>query len=727
MSFSNFAASFLQEAEELLRQIEGAALELEANPEDLDHVGKLFRAFHTIKGSGAMFGFNAVVSFTHHVETALDHVREGRVAPSSARVSLVLAAKDHNQALLALDGEPSAEMQAVGDAIAQRLEALFHPNASNRPRATPSAAAPALPAAAPEPSAVVQRYRVFFQLEPSVLGVGIDPACLLRELRDLGACSFHSGVENPPPPSEMGPDFSLRWELTLATDKPVAAIRDVFIFVEDVAQIRIDPEPSVAVPLAPSPIINIVGAPVPASPLTTPAPSAAQPAAPPAPAPAKPAVETAAKPAAEAAPAPLAPSAAKPGSAQKKASQQSTVRVPSERLDQLVNLVGELVINQSRLTQAFALEATGDMAGAVEAMDRLIAELRDSVLGIRMMPIGSTFSRFQRLARDLSAELGKEVEFVTEGAETELDKTVIDQLGDPLVHLIRNSLDHGLELPEERIQKGKAGRGRMSLSAAHEGAHVVITLRDDGRGINRTALRAKAESKGLISPDVHLTEQQTLDLVFLPGLSTARAVTNISGRGVGLDVVKRTIDELRGSISLSSVPGEGTTTRLTLPLTLAIVDGLLVEVDGDRFIIPMASVLENVELSRAERQAKNGRNLVNVRGELVPYVRLRDLFDARGPDLSFEKIVIVAFNGQRLGLVVDHVLGSHQTVIQSLGRFYRNVELFSGTTIMGDGRVAIIIDLAGIVRHVERAAPRGSAPVEHHPPMARSAALAATL
>ena len=728
MSFSNFAASFLQEAEELLRQIEGAALELEANPEDLDHVGKLFRAFHTIKGSGAMFGFNAVVSFTHHVETALDHVREGRVAPSSALVSLVLAAKDHIQALLALDGEPSAEMAAVGDAIAQRLEALFHPNASNRPRAAPSAAAPPLTAAASEPGAAVQRYRVFFQLEPSVLGVGIDPGCLLRELRDLGACTFHSGVENPPPPGEMGPDFSLRWELTLATDKPLAAIRDVFIFVEDDAQIRIDPESSVAAPLAPSPIINIVGAPTPASASSAPE-RAAQPAAPPRPPKppaAKPVLETAARPAeAEAAPAPAAPSTAK-ASAHKKAPQQSTVRVPSERLDQLVNLVGELVINQSRLTQAFALDATGEMAGAVESMDRLIAELRDSVLGIRMMPIGSTFSRFQRLARDLSTELGKEVDFLTEGAETELDKTVIDQLGDPLVHLIRNSLDHGLELPEERIQKGKLGRGRLQLSAAHEGAHVVITIRDDGRGINGAALRAKAESKGLISPDAHLTDQQTLDLVFLPGLSTARAVTNISGRGVGLDVVKRTIDDLRGSITLSSVQGEGTTTRLTLPLTLAIVDGLLVEVDGDRFIIPMASVLENVELSRAERQAKNGRNLVNVRGELVPYVRLRELFDTRGPELPFEKIVIVAFNGQRLGLVVDHVLGSHQTVIQSLGRFYRNVELFSGTTIMGDGRVAIIIDLAGIVRHVERAALRGPAPADHHSPLARQAELAAT-
>jgi len=277
-------------------------------------------------------------------------------------------------------------------------------------------------------------------------------------------------------------------------------------------------------------------------------------------------------------------------------------------------------------------------------------------------------------------------------------------------------MDHGIELPDERVQKGKPARGCLRLSATHEGASVVITLRDDGRGLNGPALRAKAEAKGLISPDAHLTEQETFNLVFLPGLSTAKKVTNLSGRGVGLDVVKRTIDELRGSINLSSTPGTGTTTRLTLPLTLAIVDGLLVEIDGDRFIIPMASVLENVELTAADRRAKNGRNLVNVRGELVPYVRLRELFEAHGGELDIEKVVIVAFNGQRLGLVVDRVLGSHQTVIQSLGRFYRSVELFSGTTIMGDGRVAIIIDLAGVVRHVERSSGRGvSIPVPDAP------------
>lgn len=694
MTLQNFAATFLQEAEELLRQVESAALELEAAPGNLDLVNRLFRAFHTIKGSGAMFGFNAVVSFTHHVETALDHVREGRVPVTPTLVSLVLGAKDHIQALLERDGVDAAALDPAGDELAARFEALYRSPSRATGAAPPAERNEAAPAGG-SAGAAAARYRIFFELSPDVLTIGVDPACILRELKDLGPCTFHAGDENPPPANELGAGSSLRWELTLATDRPLASIRDAFIFVEDLAEIRIE-----AVSAA-------LGSALPEA--AAPAAVAPPPPAPIAPQPERTAARDAAAPAVKASSGPEAA----PASQKRGATQQSTVRVPSERLDQLVNLVGELVINQSRLTQAFASGGTSDTAGAVESMDRLIAELRDSVLGIRMMPIGGTFSRFQRLVRDLSAELGKEVDFVTEGAETELDKTVIDQLGDPLVHLIRNSMDHGMELPAERLQKGKPARGRLVLSASHEGASVVITIRDDGRGLNTAALRAKAEAKGMISPDAHLSEQETFDLVFLPGLSTARAVTNLSGRGVGLDVVKRTIDDLRGSIRLSSVPGQGITTRLTLPLTLAIVDGLLVEVDGDRFIIPMVAVLENVELTRAERNSKNGRNLVNVRGELVPYVRLRELFDARTPEPAFEKIVIVTINGQRLGLVVDHVLGSHQTVIQSLGPFYRDVELFSGTTIMGDGRVAIIVDLAGVVRHVERSTPqRGHVPAD---------------
>ncbi|HEY6876908.1 MAG TPA: chemotaxis protein CheA, partial [Polyangiales bacterium] len=364
------------------------------------------------------------------------------------------------------------------------------------------------------------------------------------------------------------------------------------------------------------------------------------------------------------------------------------------------------------LQQACAQGSRAEMADPVEAMERLITELRDSVFGIRMMPIGPTFRRFERLARDLSSQLGKEIELVTEGDDTELDKTVLDQLGDPLVHMIRNSMDHGIEAPADRAARGKPERGRVLLTASHEGGQVVITIKDDGRGLDANAIRAKAEEKGLIEPGAHLSEQDTFDLIMKPGFSTAKEVTQLSGRGVGMDVVKRTIESLRGTLSISSQLGAGTTMRLSLPLTLAIIDGLLVEIAGDRFIVPMELVTENVELTRHERSLCNGRNAVAVRGELVPYIRLRELFGSSGLEPELEKVVLVRHDGQRVGLVVDQVIGIHQTVIRSLGPFYRGVELFSGTTIMGDGQVAMILELAGIVRHASRRQGRATSPAQ---------------
>jgi len=312
------------------------------------------------------------------------------------------------------------------------------------------------------------------------------------------------------------------------------------------------------------------------------------------------------------------------------------------------------------------------------------------------------------LVHDLSIELGKEIDLVTEGAETELDKTVLDQLGDPLVHLIRNCLDHGIELATTREKCGKSRRGTIRLAAAHTGSNVVVTIQDDGKGLDAEAIRATAIEKKLIAADATLTEKEIYSLIFLPGFSTAKRITSVSGRGVGLDVVKRQIDALRGSVVIVSELGKGTTISLTLPLTLAIIEGLLVEIGHDQFIVPMSSVTENVELHRAERSKNNGRNVIAVRGELIPYLRLRELFGEAEGELDVEKIVIMQHQDQRVGIVVDRVLGNHQTVIQSLGRFYRNIEIVSGATIMGDGRVALIFDLAGLVHFAEekRSAPR---------------------
>ena len=378
------------------------------------------------------------------------------------------------------------------------------------------------------------------------------------------------------------------------------------------------------------------------------------------------------------------------------------MKVASERLDLLVNLVGELVMTHSRIAQVAASSGNDLLVTPVEDLERIVGSIRDAVLGIRMMPIGATFSRFKRLVHDLSAELGKEIDLQIVGEETELDKTVLDQLGDPLVHLVRNAVDHAVELPEERVRQGKPRRATITLAAVHSGAHVVVSVSDDGRGLDLDAIRRKAVERHLIAPDAALTRKEIIDVIFLPGFSTAKQLTSVSGRGVGMDVVRRQIDALRGSIQVTTTQGAGTTVALSLPLTLAIIEGQLMEIGRDQFIVPMAAVAENVELEPEQRELNNGRNVVSVRGDLISYISLRDLFEIRTPAPALEKIVIVHHEGQRVGLVVDRVLGSHQTVIQSLGRYYRNIDVASGATIMGDGRVALILDIGGLIRRANR-------------------------
>ncbi len=666
MSQPNPVNTFLLEAGDLLAQIEEIVLDMDAGSPDPEDINRLFRSFHTIKGSGAMFGFDDVAAFTHHVETALDHVREGSLKLSPELLQLVLAAKDQIKTLLDVaQGEATLEPGSSEKLIAAINALSGH-------------GAPAAPASAhaPKPAADVsakQTFRIRFRPDPAIMVSGTNPVSLLNELRDLGDCTVVAKTDSVPALEDLQPDqIHFSWEITLTTERGANAIKDVFIFVEDGSELSIEPVAALQPP-APRQVVPEPAAPV--------APVAVV---------------------------PINPSAAAAGDttlftrnpAQKKAAsaKDSTVRVPSEKLDRLVNLVGELVMNQSRLSQIATRFSAPELDVPVEEIERLVSELRENVLGIRMMPIGTTFSRFKRLVHDLSAELGKEISLVTEGAETELDKTVLDQLGDPLVHLIRNSLDHGIEPADVREQRGKPRQGTIRLAAVHTGSNVVVTIQDDGKGLDTAAIRAKAVEKKLIAPDANLSEKEIFNLIFLPGFSTAKAITSVSGRGVGMDVVKRQIDALRGSVSIASEVGQGTTISLTLPLTLAIIEGLLVEIGHDQFIVPMSVVTENVELRRADRSRNNGRNLVAVRGEQVPYIHLRELFGQEEGEPEIEKIVIVRHEDQRVGLVVDRVLGSHQTVIQSLGRFYRDVEVLSGATIMGDGRVALILDLAGLVR-----------------------------
>jgi two-component system chemotaxis sensor kinase CheA len=667
----NPVATYLQEADDLLAQIEHAALSLEAGAASGETINALFRAFHTLKGSGAMCGLDAVAAFTHHVENLLDRVRTGAIAVTPALASITLKASDHIRTLLAVEhGAPPPPPQAA-DLLLTAIEEL----AAGAPLSSGSAPEPVPPQPGPDAQ---HTWSILFQPNATILSNGGNPAALFRELRELGSCTITAHTGEVPGLDTIQPDLCyLWWSIVLQSPCDENAIRDVFIFVEDDSRLEIARIPA---PPATLQCPGVDGADFPAAQPTPPEPD-----------------ETPQDAASQAVAPPV------PNTAPRQAlSREASVRVPSCRLDRLVNLVGELVMNQSRLSQAACATGVSEFANPVQELERLVAELRDNVLGIRMLPIGTLFARFPRLVHDLSRELEKDVVLVTEGAETELDKSILDQLGDPLVHCLRNALDHAIESPEQRAAMGKPRRATIRLSAVHTGSAVTVSVRDDGRGIDRAAVRAKAIERQLIAPDASLSDKDIFNLILMPGFSTARQVTSVSGRGVGMDAVRRQIDALRGTLSIDSEEGRGTVVSITLPLTLAIIEGLLVEIGGDQFIVPMSVVTENVELLTADKQRNNGRNLIAVRGDLVPYIDLRLAFDIAGAPPPIEKVVIVQYEDHRIGMVVDRVLGTHQTVIQSLGTFLKDINVVSGATILGDGRVALILDVAAVVRHTER-------------------------
>ncbi len=678
--------TFRQEAEDLLREMEEVILLIEADPGDRDAVDRLFRAVHTIKGSGGMFGLTDIVSLAHHVEAVLEKVRSGTLAVERELIDLVLASRDHMSAMI--DGR-EVDVVAVG-AVVARLEALLR---GGKPPPAPAAETVAARPASASKGGTKAAYRIRFVPEQSLFFSGAEPALLIDDLRKLGDCQLALYTDAIPPWADFNPEGCyLAWDITLGTDVGVNAIRDVFMFVEDTCRLEIaDLSEEYAIdPDAPLPKVGEIlvdRGDIDASVVQE-------------------AMSLQNK-VGELLTGLGHVSGEKVSSAlsqqevlrrQQNAAQKDSVRVPSSKLDALINLVGELVTNQARLSQISSSIGNMDLASPIEESDRLTAELRDLVLNVRMMPIGTTFSRFKRLVRDLSGELGKEIDLVTEGAETELDKTVIDRLFDPLVHLIRNCVDHGIEPPEVRLRSGKPSHGTIRLTAAHHGAHVVISIIDDGKGLDTEAICRKARERQIIGADRELSDKETFALIFAAGLSTAAKVTDVSGRGVGMDVVKREIDSLRGTIDIESERGRGTTIALSLPLTLAIIDGLLVDVESDRYVIPLSAIEECLELTPDRFATCTDRNVIQLRGSPIPLIRLRDAFHIPSPRPPLEKTVVVSVGDLRVGIVVDHVIGNHQTVIKSLGRLYRNADCISGATIMGDGNVALILDLAGLIR-----------------------------
>jgi two-component system chemotaxis sensor kinase CheA len=657
--------TFRQEARELLEQLEQGLLDLEQNPADADLVNSVFRALHTIKGSGAMFGFTEVAAFVHEFETAFDKVRKGLSPITPELVAVALDAKDHVHHLIET---PDATTDA-GEAILTALRGIVEPDSF--PAAPMAQSATVAANVAPEPTG---RWRIRFKLPEDALVHGTNPLLLLGEIADLGPCEVTALIDGVPMLDELDPEAChIGWQVDLTHPDPTAALDDVFLFLKDGMELSIEPLAVVVVPEpVSSPVLDILAE--------------------------DDAATEADEPVAEAVPVRTLREPREP-KAETTERASTSLRVPAERLDELMDRVGELVIAQARLSQMAAQSSDGNLKTIAEELERLSSGLRDTTMGIRMVPIGSLFSRFRRLVHDLSRDLDKEIEFITTGEETELDKTMIERLADPLVHLIRNSVDHGLETAEQRIKAGKPVKGTVRLSAVYAGAEVAISVTDDGAGLNAARIRAKAEEQGLLTPESRIADHDLFQLIFAPGFSTAEEVTSLSGRGVGMDVVKRTIDGLRGKIELSTRPGEGTTATLRLPLTLAIIEGMLVRVGNSRYSIPLSAVEECVELPAEVATHSRGRNFLDVRGSLVPFLRLRDLFDTPGEADTHQKVVIISSGEGRAGLVVDQIIGNNQTVIKQLSKLHTALETFSGATILGDGTVALILDTSRLVSY----------------------------
>jgi len=640
--------TFRLEVADLLEGLEAALLDLGQRPDDRELIDTAFRALHTIKGSGAMFGFDRVAAFTHDFETAFDLIRKGKIDAHREIVTVALSAKDYIQMLIE---DPDGADPVIGEAIVSDLSRYV-----NWPSRSPALA---------EPSPVERRetlYTIRVAFDPDVLRNGTNPLHLLDDLRALGTCEVEAIIDDVPTLDELDTsDCLLKWSVRLSTDHGVADIEDVFMFIRDEMKLEITPETE---PLAVSEVVETAAL-ASVAPIRKAAPEAA--------------------------------STEKADPSRRGDEKAATVRVQAERLDELMDRVGELVIAQARLSELAHSGTDLAIKSIAEEIERLASGLRDSTMGVRMVPMGSLFGRFRRLVHDLSRDLGKPVEFVTIGEDTELDKTMIERLADPLVHLIRNAIDHGVENPDRRAVSGKSPTGRIELAARYVGAQVLVTVKDDGAGLDAARIRAKAEEQGLIAPGAPCGEQETYQLLFAPGFSTAAVVSALSGRGVGMDVVKRTIEAMRGSIELSTVPGEGTTVTLRLPLTLAIIEGLLIRVGDARYIIPLSAVEECVAFNPSDDQKSRGRSFLNIRGNLVPFIKLRDLFDAEGEPAEHPRNIIISIGESHVGLVVDQIIGSHQTVIKSLSKLHSDVAMFSGVTILGDGSAALILDVAQLV------------------------------
>ncbi|ADE11821.1 chemotaxis protein CheA [Sideroxydans lithotrophicus] len=713
MNLDEALKTFIIESRELLEQMEDALLRIEQAEHDPEIINAIFRAAHTIKGSAGLFGLEYIVAFTHVAESVLDKVRSGELTIEADLVALLLSARDHIGALVdhaAQGQEPDEDSHRHSAELVKQLNLYLGHKAEEATlkNAVPAAQSPQIERAIGD-GVETDNWHISLRFGVNVLRNGMDPLSFIRYLNTFGkVINVVTIVESIPPISQLDPESChLGFEISYQTDADKTAIEGAFEFVRDDCQIRIMPPHSKMIEY-----INLIRdlpekemrlgeilvqcGTLTESELEQTLRNQAQCADDHK----RPLGETLLE---EKVVRPAVVSAALEKQKQvkeQKTAESNLIRVDADKLDHLINLIGELTIASAGTVLVAQRAGISELQEAASTMSRLVEEVRDSALTLRMVQIGATFNRFQRVVRDVSKELGKEIELIISGAETELDKTVVEKIGDPLTHLVRNSMDHGIESAEVRIAAGKPAKGTLRLNAYHDSGSIVIEVSDDGGGLKKDKILGKAIERGLVQPDANLSDKEIFNLIFEAGFSTADVVSNLSGRGVGMDVVRRNITALRGSIDLSSEEGKGTTIRIRLPLTLAIIDGFLVGVGKSSFVIPLDLVVECIELSEADKRAAKERNYLSLRGQVLPYLRLRDLFDVTGAPVRRENVVVVQYGESRAGLVVDTLQGEFQTVIKPLGRIFNHLNGIGGSTILGSGEVALILDVPRLVQQV---------------------------
>ena len=718
MNLDEALKTFIIESRDLLEQMEAALLRIEQDPGDPDIINAIFRAAHTIKGSAGLFGLDYIVTFTHVAESVLDKVRSGELHIDQDLAAHLLESSDHIGALVnhAADGEEPDEASNKNsrDLIARLntylgatkpVEKQGSVHAQEKAASVPAELDHKFEKEGNEEVAT-DNWHISLRFGKDVMRNGMDPLSFIAYLATLGRIvHVVTLTEAIPSISELDPETChLGFEIAFNTEADKTTIEGVFEFVRDDCHIRILPPHSkvtefihliqdlkgddlrlgeilvrcgTLTDIELQTALRIQSGKGKTSPIG------------------QVLVEQ------HMVSAPVIEAALEKQKQTKdtKSSEGNLIRVDADKLDQLINLVGELIIAGAGTNLIAQRSGDADLLEATATLSRLVEEVRDSALTLRMVQIGATFSRFQRVVRDVSRELGKDIELAISGAETELDKTVVEKIGDPLTHLVRNSMDHGIESAEVRVARGKPAKGTLKLNAYHDAGSIVIEVSDDGGGLNKERILKKAIERGLVNADENLSDREIYNLIFEPGFSTAEAVSNLSGRGVGMDVVKRNITALRGVVTLDSKEGQGTTVRIRLPLTLAIIDGFLVGVGTSTYVVPLDIVVECIERAAWENADDNERYL-NLRGEVLPYLKLREYFEVKGDASRRENVVVVRYGEHKIGLVVDRLLGEFQTVIKPLGKVFSRTSGIGGFTILGSGDVALILDVPGLMGQV---------------------------